>query len=228
MKRFLPLFIILAGVIAAFSLGAGDWLNFKSLTAHYQFLATTVQENQLLSLGIFMGTYVLVVAFSIPGGAIMTIAGGVLFGYVAGALSVVLSATLGATLLFLAAKTALGNALKEKAAPWFSKMQKGFQDNAFHYLLFLRLVPIFPFFVVNLVPAFLSVKLRDYFWATLLGILPGTFVFTSIGVGVQSLLEQGQELSFSTLITPQITIALGGLGVLALIPVLYKMWKKRH
>ena len=213
--------------MAAFILGIGDWLSVDSLILHYQFLTETVKNNVALSLALFMGAYILVVAFSVPGGAMMTMIGGVLFGYFAGTVSVVFAATIGATLLFLAAKTALGDLLKEKAAPWFSKMQKGFQQNAFHYLLFLRLVPIFPFFVVNLVPAFLGVKLRDYFWATLVGILPGTFVYVSIGVGLQSLLEQGKDLSLGTLITPQITLALAGLGLLALVPVFYKKWKKR-
>ena len=165
---------------------------------------------------------------SLPGGAALSIAGGFLFGSVLGTVWIVTGATLGATLIFLAAKTALGDSLKSKAGPWLNKMESGFRDNAFNYLLVLRLVPLFPFFVVNLVPAFLGVGLKTFFTATTLGIIPGTFVFASVGAGLGSVFEQGGDFSPASVLTPEIIIALVGLAVLALIPVGYEKFKARQ
>ena len=149
-----------------------------------------------------------------------------MFGTLLGTALVVSAATLGATLLFLIAKTALGEMLQRKAGPWLEKMKKGFQNNAFHYLLTLRLVPLFPFFVVNLVPAFLGVKARDYILATFVGIIPGSFVFVSVGTGIGSVFDRGETFSASSILTPEILIALFGLGALSLLPVAFKYFKK--
>jgi uncharacterized membrane protein YdjX (TVP38/TMEM64 family) len=107
-------------------------------------------------------------------------------------------------------------------------MEAGFQENAFNYLLVLRLIPLFPFWIVNLVPAFLGVKLRTYMLGTLIGIIPGSFVFASVGAGLGSVLDSGQEFSPSSVLTPQIVIALIGLAVLALLPVAYRKWRRRR
>jgi uncharacterized membrane protein YdjX (TVP38/TMEM64 family) len=157
----------------------------------------------------------------------MTIIGGFLFGAVLGTTLTVLAATAGATLLFLAARTALGSALRGKAESWLGRMETGFRRNAFSYLLVLRLVPLFPFFIVNLVPAFLGVGLGTYVAATLIGIVPGTLVFTLAGCGVGSILEAGGEFSIRSVLTPEMIAALCGLALLALAPVVYKRFSTK-
>jgi uncharacterized membrane protein YdjX (TVP38/TMEM64 family) len=167
------------------------------------------------------------VAFSLPGGAVMSIAGGFLFGTIWGSIYILIGATLGATALFIIAKTALGDVLRAKAGPWLQKMEAGFQENALSYLLVLRLVPLFPFFVVNLVPAFLGVSLATYVLGTFFGIIPGVVVFASVGAGLGSIFDAGEAFSARGILTPQILTALMGLAVLALIPVVYKKIKAR-
>ena len=226
MKKFVPLGVL--GVIIAlvyiFDLHA--YLTFDALKENRVLLQSFVKEHFFISLILFCAVYVAAIALSLPGGAVMSITGGFLFGTILGTSLVVGAATLGATLLFLIAKTALGEMLQQKAGPWLEKMRKGFQDNAFYYLLTLRLVPLFPFFVVNLVPAFLGVKIRDYILATFIGIIPGSFVFVSVGTGIGSVFDRGEVFTVSSILTPEILIALFGLGALSLLPVLFKYFKK--
>jgi uncharacterized membrane protein YdjX (TVP38/TMEM64 family) len=159
---------------------------------------------------------------SLPGGAVLSITGGFLFGAVWGAVYIVISATLGATVLFLIAKTSVGDALRARAGTWLRTMEEGFREHALSYLLVLRLVPLFPFFVVNLVPAFLGVSLTTYVLGTFLGIIPGSFIYASVGAGLGSIFDRGGAFSLTGLLTPQIFMGLIGLAVLALIPVAYK------
>ena len=128
------------------------------------------------------------------------------------------------------AKTALGDALRDRAGPWLKKLEAGFHENALSYLLVLRLIPLFPFFVVNLVPAFLGVRLRTYVIGTVVGIIPGSFVFASVGAGLGSLFDMtmGNELELSGILTPEIVTALVGLALLSLLPVAYKKYKARQ
>ena len=139
-----------------------------------------------------------------------------------GLLYVVVGATIGATLLFLAAKTALGDALRARAGGFVKKMEDGFRKNAFNYLLFLRLVPAFPFWLVNLVPAFLGVTLRTYVVATFIGIIPGAIVYTSVGNGLGAVFDAGESPDFGIIFRPEILLPIVGLAVLALVPVLYQ------
>ncbi len=134
----------------------------------------------------------------------------------------------GATALFLIARSAVGNRLHERAGPWMQKMEAGFQENALWYLLMLRLIPLFPFFVVNLVPAFLGVTLRTYVIGTFFGIIPGTIVFALAGSGLASVLaNEDAEFDLSSVLTPEVVAALVGLALLALIPVIYKKVQAR-
>ena len=139
----------------------------------------------------------------------------------------VIAATIGASLLFLATRSALGDFLRAKAGPWLVKLQDGFAENAFSYLLVLRLVPLFPFFVVNIVPAFLGMSLRTYVVGTLIGIIPGTAVFATFGAGLGSILDQGNTVSLAGVLTPQMIAGLVGLSVLALVPVIYKKIRRK-
>ena len=222
LKRLIPLVILLGGLATFFGFGLDRYISFDALRDNREVLLGLVEQYGLLASLVYMATYATVVAFSLPGGAVLSITGGFLFGAVWGTVHIVLSATLGATLLFLIAKTSLGDPLRARAGPWLQKMQAGFQENALSYLLVLRLVPLFPFFVVNLVPAFLGVALSTYVLGTFIGIIPGAFVYASVGAGLGSLFAAGGAFSAKGILTPQILVALVGLAVLALIPVVYK------
>lgn len=227
-RRFAPLAIIAAAIATAFALGIGDYLSFEALRDNRDLLMALVKEHALLTIIGFIALYAVSTALSLPGGAILSVAGGFLFGSIIGTAWIVIGATLGAVAIFLAARTALGDALKAKAGPWLKKMEAGFRDNAFSYLLVLRLVPLFPFFVVNLVPAFLGVGLRIFAIATVIGIIPGAFVFASVGAGLGSVFEQGETFSPAAALTPEVITALVGLAVLALVPVGYEKIRKRR
>ena len=224
-QRLIPLLILMAGLVAFFALGLHRYLSFQTLREHREVLLSWVDTAGVLAALTYMAVYAAAVAFSLPGGAVLSITGGFLFGTVWGTVYIVISATLGATVLFLIAKTALGDILRAKAGHWLHKMEAGFRANALSYLLVLRLVPLFPFFVVNLVPAFLGVPLSTYVIGTAIGIIPGAFVYASVGAGVGSIFAAGGVLRVEGILTPQILMALIGLAVLALLPVLYKKIK---
>ena len=168
--------------------------------------------------------YTILVALSVPGGAVLTIAGGFLFGPWLGTICAVVGATLGATGIFLAARAGLGG-LAHRAGPFIAKLEAGFRADAFSYLLVLRLVFIVPFWLVNLVPALVGVKLRSYVLATFIGIIPATFVFASLGSGLANIVE---EPGLAVLLRPSVLGPIVGLALLALIPVGYRRWRGRN
>ncbi|MBL8839777.1 MAG: TVP38/TMEM64 family protein, partial [Alphaproteobacteria bacterium] len=155
-------------------------------------------------------------------------AGGFLFGAVMGTGLIVVGATIGATVLFVIARTAFGDVLRRRAGPFVRKMEDGFRANAFWYLLSLRLIPVFPFFAVNLVPALIGIPLATFVAATLIGVIPGTFVFASFGAGLGEVFDRGGEVSIGAILTPGIVAGLVGLGVLSLVPVAVKWWRGRN
>jgi uncharacterized membrane protein YdjX (TVP38/TMEM64 family) len=217
---------------AFFALGLDRYLTFDQLREHRETLSAFVAANPVASMVLFILVYTVAVALSVPGAAILTLTGGFLFGIWEGTAAVVIGATAGATALFLATRFVLGDALRAKAGPWLAKwlakMEAGFNEDALSYLLVLRLIPAFPFFIVNLVPAFLGVSLRTFVIATFLGIIPGTFVFASIGAGLGSIFDSMQEFSLKGALTPQVITALVGLALLSLLPVAYKKIKARR
>ena len=222
LKRFLPLAVLLLAIIAAFGLGLDDYVSFEQLERNRTLLLGFVDGHPLLAPLVFMLIYAAVIALSIPGGAILTMAGGFLFGIVAAACYVVIAATSGATVVFLIARTALGDSLRRKAGPAMRRMETGFRENALSYLLFLRLIPVFPFWLVNLVPAFLGVPLRTYLVATVVGIMPGSLVYASVGNGLGAVFEAGGRPDLGIIFKPEVILPLIGLAVLALLPVVYK------
>ena len=226
-KRLIPVGVLALGLVAFFVFDLGRFLSFDALRENRAVLLNWVDTYGIVAALIYMLIYAVAIAFSLPGGAVLTITGGFLFGSLWGTVCVVIAATAGATALFLIAKTSFGDALRAKAGPALQRMQDGFQEGALSYLLVLRLVPLFPFFLVNLVPAFLGVSLRVYVVGTFIGIIPGTFVFATVGAGLGSVFDQGGEFSAAGILTPQIITALVGLAVLALIPVVYKKIKAR-
>jgi len=226
--RLLPLLALLVGLGLVFAFGLQDRLSCAALRDNRAWLGGWVGDHQLLAVLGFMALYAGAVALSVPGGALLTIAAGFLFGIPAATAMVVVAATAGATVLFLAARTAFRDLLQPRVGPWLARLQDGFAENELHYLLFLRLVPLFPFFAVNLVPAFLGVRLRSFVLATVVGIIPATFVFASVGAGLGSLFDAGRDCSLENVLTPPIILALTGLALLALVPVAYKRLRSRR
>jgi uncharacterized membrane protein YdjX (TVP38/TMEM64 family) len=227
MKRLVPLICLVALGVLVVAMGWHRVLTLEMLQAKRAMLVGFVADRFALAVLTYVAVYVAVVALSLPGGAIMTIAGGFLFGKWLGTPIVVVAATIGATILFLIARSAFGDALRAKAGPFLRKMEDGFRANAFWYLLSLRLIPVFPFFAINLVPALLGVPLSTYVLATLIGIVPATFVFASFGAGLGEIFDRGEMVSLKSVLTPGIMIALVGFAVLALIPVAVKRWRRR-
>ncbi len=220
--RLLPLLALLAGLGLFFAFGLQDRLSCAALRENRAWLGDWVAAHWLLAILGFMAIYAAAVALSVPGAAVLSVAAGFLFGTPTAAAMVVTAATAGATVLFLAARTAFRDLLQPRVGPWLARLQRGFAENELSYLLFLRLVPLFPFFVVNLVPAFLGVRLRSFVIATFFGIIPASFVFASVGAGLGSLFDAGRDCSLDNVLTPQIILALVGLALLALLPVAYK------
>ncbi len=220
----------LAIVIALFfALGGDSYLMVQTLADNRHELMAFVHDNMVGSVVLFIAAYALITAIAVPGSAVLTIAGGFLFGIAFGTAWVVIAATAGATALFLMARTVLGDGLRKRAGTALRKMEAGFSENAFSYLLSLRLIPVFPFFLINIVPAFLGVSLRTYVVATLIGIIPGAFVFASIGAGLGSIFDMMSDFTLAGALTPQVIVALASLSVLSLVPPpLYKKLKARR
>jgi len=227
LKRLLPLVVLAIVAIGVFASGLHNYLTFDSLREHRGTLLGLVEHNAVLSGLLFVATYALATALSIPGGVVLTITGGFMFGTLLGGLLVVTGATTGAAAIFLIAKTSLGNILKSKAGPWLQRMEDGFGANALSYLLFLRLVPIFPFWLVNLVPAFLGVGLGTFVIGTFFGIIPGSLVFASVGNGLGAVFDQGGTPDLGIIFKPSIIGPILALGGLALVPILYKWFASK-
>ena len=222
LTRLWPVALLLAGLAGFFAFDLDRHLSFETLRENRAFLTEWTAAHRAAAISIYVVIYIAVVAFSLPGGAVMTISGGFLFGPLIGASVTVIAATIGATLLFIAAKTALGDVLRAKAGPAIRTMEAGFRENELSYMFVLRLVPLFPFFLVNLAPAFLGVSLRTYVIATLFGIIPGTFVYTLVGNGLGAVFDAGGTPDLGVIFKPEILFPILGLALLALIPVVYK------
>lgn len=226
--RWLPLAILVLGTILFFAFDLDRYVSFAKLRKHHHDLTAFVAVHYLMALAIYVGLYVAFVAFSLPGAVWLTIIGGFLFGAATAAIVTVLAATIGACLLFLAAKSSLGEFLHAHAGPWLGKVERGFADNQWSYMLMMRLIPVIPFFVANLVPAFLGVPLHVFATTTLIGIIPATAIFATVGAGLGSVLQDNEMLSWHGLLTTEIKLALCGLALLAALPILVKYWRRRR
>lgn len=229
LKRLLPAAVLLAGLIAFFALGGQRYVSLETLEHHREALLDLVAAHGATAVLAFIAAYAVVVAFSIPAGLVMTVTGGFLFGTLGGAACSVVGATLGAIAVFLAARSALGDFLRDRAGTAVGRMRAGFQENAFSYLLVLRLIPLFPFWLVNLVPALLGVSLKVYILGTLLGILPASLVYASLGNGLGALFEAGEAANLEdAILAPEVLLPIAGLIALSLLPVIYKKVKGRR
>jgi len=225
LKSFAPFIVLLAGLGFALSQGWQEYLTLEGFAKNIGWLDAQIAQNFFLVLGAYMLVYAAATAFMVPA-SFLTISGGVLFGLAFGTSATVVGATIGACILFMAAKTSLGETLRSIVGPFIDKMQKGFNDDALSYMFALRLIPAFPFAVVNIAPAILGAKFRDYFITTLFGIIPGTLAYTWIGVAVGDTLRAGGDVDIGTLAQNFIP-AFIALGVVALIPVVYKKFIKK-
>ena len=221
--RFLPMAAIAAGAVAAFTFG-GDYLSFEALASQYETLIAWRDSQFVATVLVFMLVYILSVAFSVPGATWLTLIAGFLFGTWLGAALVVPAATIGAVLIFLAARTALGDTLRKRAGTWVEKMEEGFRKGEVSFLLIMRLVPAVPFFIANLAPAFFGARLWTYTWTTLVGIIPGTVVYISIGAGLGEQLARGEAPDLGVIFEPHVLGPLLGLAALAALPLVLKQF----
>lgn len=225
-KRLLPLGVIAVALGLFFALGGPDYVSLDSLRDNRATLSALVADNFVLVLLGFIALYATLVGISFPGASFMSIFGGFLFGAIVGGFAVVIGATIGATAIFLAARYAFGDALSKKAGPYMQKFEAGLKENELSYLFILRLIPAFPFFIVNIVPALFDVKIRNYVLTTFFGIIPGSFVYASVGAGVGAIFDTGGEVQLSGLmLQPMVIGPILGLIALSLLPILYKKFK---
>jgi len=227
MLRTIPLLLILVALSLAIYFKVYEYFTFSALQEHHAALKVWTSTHYTSIVLLYMAVYILMVAVSIPGATILTILGGFLFGYFFGTLYVVISASIGACLLFLAVKTALGDWLQKKTSGWLARMEKGFRKNAFSYLIFLRLVPLVPFWVVNIAPSLMGVPFRVFAITTFFGIIPGSFVYVLVGNGLGAVFAAGQHPDLGIIFKPAILLPIVGLAVLSLVPIAYRKWREK-
>lgn len=244
LRKWWPALGIVALMVAAYVFGLHGYLSLETVAQHRDLLKAFVADHLVTAIALFMAAYVAIVALSLPGAAVMSIAGGFLFGWMIGAPVVIAAATLGAVIVFEAVKSSLGHVFAERSGPFMRKLSGGFAEDAFSYLLFLRLVPAFPFFAVNAVAGLCKVRLRTFLAATVIGIIPASLAFTWLGTGLDSIIDaqaaryrdclaSGEaecvfDLELGSLLTREIVLAFAALGVVALLPVALKHWRRRR
>ncbi len=228
-RKLLPLVVILlvAG-IGFFTLR--DYLSFETLKSNQAELLAFRDQNYLLTVASFVAAYVLIVAFSLPGGAVASLTGGFLFGVFPGVLINMSAATTGAILIFLAARMGLGEALSRKletSEGAMSQIQKGLREDELSYLFLMRLIPAIPFFAANLIPALVGVRLGRFAFTTFFGIIPGALVYTWVGAGLGEVFARGASPDMGLIFEPQILGPIVGLVVLASLPIVLKKLNKK-
>jgi uncharacterized membrane protein YdjX (TVP38/TMEM64 family) len=242
-NRWAPLAILASAIVAAYYFNLNAYVSLDYLVGKRSLLQDFVASHLLGAVLIYAVVYIVIVALSLPGAGILSILGGFIFGWMLSAPVTVVAATIGAVVVFQVVKSSLGESLAKRASGFVATLSHGFARNAFSYLLFLRLVPAFPFFAVNAVAGLARVNLRTFTLATLLGIIPGAYVFAWVGRGLGSIIDAQMakhelcvlkdglnnchyQFSIYALITPQIILALTALGILALLPVLLGKWNQ--
>ena len=228
LARYAPLVVIALGLGAFFLFDLDRFLTLEALRENRAGLLARVEAAPLLALGLFVLAYAAAVAISFPGASILTVFGGFLFGLWPGVPAIVVAATLGATAVFIAAKTAFADALRARAGGFAAKMEAGFRENELSYMLLLRLAPVFPFWAVNIASGLAGVSLRNYVVGTAAGIIPGSFVYASIGNAAGAAFDAGENVSLAGILTkPETLLPIAGLIVLALVPIALKKFSKK-
>jgi uncharacterized membrane protein YdjX (TVP38/TMEM64 family) len=244
LRRWFPAAALLLLIAAGYALGLHRHLSLEALAENRDALRHWVEGHLALALAAYTLLYFAVVALSIPGAAVMSIAGGFLFGWPLSAPVTVIAAVSGAAAVFQIVKTSFGAALAERAGPFVQRLARGFSENAFSLLLFLRLTPVFPFWAVNAVAGLSRIPLRTFVIATAIGIIPASFAFALVGSGLDRVIDaqlaahrncvvaQGAQnchlsIEVSSLLSPELGLGLTGLGIVALIPLGIRLWKGR-
>lgn len=220
--KFIPILIIICLFIAFYYFKLYRYFNFQTLQSHREIWMSWLIKYRFRVTLIFIFGYILFVAVSLPNAVFLTILGGFLFGPLLGTAYAVLSATIGASILFVCAKTALHDFLYKKSHTRLKKFKRGFDHNQINYLLFLRLIPIFPFWLINIISAFFNVGLLTFVWTTFVGIIPGSAVYAFLGNSLNIILARGEKPNLNIIFHPLIIFPLIGLGLLILVPVIYK------
>lgn len=240
--RWLPLVVLTGLAFFAYQFDVQNYASFQTIIENEETLMKFVGNHWAQALLIYAIIYVISVSLSLPGAGFLSVAGGFLFGWEWSAPVSVISATIGAVIVFQIVKSSLGAIVANRAGPFVVKLSEGFKNDAFNYLLFLRLVPAFPFFAVNAVAGLARVDLRSFVLATFIGIIPGAIAFAWFGRGLGSVIEAQRslhrscvaenglancpfEFSMSSLLTPQLLLGFFALALVALIPVGLKKWK---
>ena len=242
--RFWPLLLLVLAMLLAFVLGLHKYLSLELIVDRRATLKAFVADHWATALAIYALVYVVAVALSLPGGLVLTVLGGFLFGWLVGGIVALLAATIGACGLFLIARTSLGTFLSSRAGPALQRLSRGFREDAVSYLLFLRLVPLFPFWLVNLAPSLVGVPFRVYALTTVVGILPATVAFALAGASLDNLVAAQREayqaclaaggteckMTFSAeaVLSRELAVLFVALAVVALIPALVRRFGGRR
>jgi uncharacterized membrane protein YdjX (TVP38/TMEM64 family) len=225
LRRLLPLALLLGVGAALLASGAGRWLSFEALAENEGAMRAFIADNMPAAIAAFILIYALATAISLPGGTVLTLAGGLLFGPWIGGAATVIGATMGAIAVFFVVRTALGETLKKKAEASggrLAAMMAGFSTGAFGYILTLRLIPLAPFWLVNVACGIAHAPFRAYAVATLLGIMPATFIYSGIGAGIGEIIAKGQTPDLGTIFEPHLLIPLLLLGALTLAVTVFQ------
>ena len=223
--RYAPIAVIAGGALLALIFGH-DYLTWQTLAANREALVEWREENVVRAALVYLAGYALVVAFSVPGAVWMTISGGFVFGTVPATLLTTVAATVGATAIFVAARTSLRDVLRARAGGWLKRVDREFEEGEISFLLIIRLVPVVPFFIANLAPAFLNVRPVNFVWTTFVGIVPGTAVFAALGAGLGGVLDRGERPDLGVVFAPYVLGPLLGLAALAALPVVVRKWRR--
>ena len=229
MKKFIPVIVIALAFSLAFLLGAKA-ITFDDFISNRDQILTFRDSNLIFSIMIFMLIYISVVTFSIPGSTILSVTGGFIFGLEVGLILNILSATIGAAFLFLAVRLGFGNLLTrfEKGSAKFSDLIEQLKVNEINLLLLLRLIPVVPFFVANILPAIAGVSLKNFFWTTFLGIIPGGFVFTLIGANAGDFFDRGKAPDLTVFWSFEFLGPLICLIILVAFPIFFRIVRYNH
>lgn len=226
LRRFGPLAVIVILSVAAFFSGLAGHLSLEELRLRGTELQAFASKRPVLCAVIYLAIYVGSVAVSLPGALILSLTSGFLFGPLGGALAVS-GATGGSTVTYLVFRTAFGDVLRRKPDAFLARMAEGLRRDAFNYLLTLRLIPAFPLLAVNVAAGVANIPVRTFILASILGMIPSSFVYAGIGAGLGHLFAHGGPVTIETLLSPRIYLPIIGMGVLAFLPPLWRHWRKR-
>jgi uncharacterized membrane protein YdjX (TVP38/TMEM64 family) len=225
-RRFWPLALLLAAVAAAWASGLEQQISWAALARNQVALGAWVASHPVAAPALYVAIYAVAVALSVPESAVLTVAAGLLFGTLLGGILAVVGATVGAVALFLAVRHHLADAIARRGGRFLDGVRTGLERDGFSYLLAIRLVPAFPFWLVNLAAALSGMRLLPYVAATLLGVLPATFIYASIGAGIGTVLVAGGKPDLGIIFSPHVLGPLVALAALSLLPVAWRRWKR--